>query len=146
MSVGRVCVREVDVISAEESAQVAAQRMHSRKVGTLVVVDVHGAPIGIVTDRDLTVRVLAMGKDGATTPISSVSRGPLRTVREDTSIEEAIRAMRAGPFRRLPVVDDDGQLVGLLSLDDVLELLSEEFASIGCLLHEEEPSVLGRSS
>ncbi|MCC9608334.1 CBS domain-containing protein [Blastopirellula sp. JC732] len=146
MSVGRICVREVDVISPDESAQAAAQRMNSRKVGTLVVVDSRGLPIGIVTDRDLTVRVLAAGKDGATTPISEVFRGPLKTVHEDTSVEETIRAMRAGPYRRLPVVGDRGELVGLVSLDDVLELVSEELASIGWLLEDEEPTVLGRSS
>ncbi|MBI1246220.1 CBS domain-containing protein [bacterium] len=142
MSVGRICIREVDVISANETAQAAAQRMHARKVGTLVVVDSRSKPVGIVTDRDLTIRILASGRDGATTTIEEIVRGPLKTVEEDTSIEEALRVMRKGPFRRLPVVSGEGELVGLISLDDILELLAEELTSICCLLEEEEPSAL----
>lgn len=145
MSVSKICVRDVDVISPDESAMVAARRMHSRKVGTLVVVDNEARPVGIVTDRDLTIRVLAEGRDGATTPIRNVLTRSLRTVHEDDAIEDALGAMREGPFRRIPVVNDDGKLVGLLSLDDVLELLAEEFACIGRLLEAEAPTELGLS-
>ncbi len=145
MSVGRICVREVDVISEEESAQTAASRMHSRKVGTLVVVDVDSRPVGILTDRDLTVRVLAEGRDGTQVPVREVMTHCPETVYPDTAIEDALRRMRVGAFRRVPVVDDDGCLVGLLSLDDILDLLAEEFVEIGRLIHEEEPSSLGRT-
>ncbi|MFG0335118.1 MAG: CBS domain-containing protein, partial [Maioricimonas sp. JB049] len=65
------------------------------------------------------------------------------TVQEETSIEDALAIMRSGTFRRLPVVDDDDQLVGILSLDDILELLAEEFSEIGWLLRQEEPGSLG---
>lgn len=142
MSVGRICVREVDVIGEEESVQTAAGRMHSRKVGTLVVVDADSRPVGIVTDRDLTVRVLARGLDGSQLPVSEVMTHCPETVYPETAIEDALRRMRGGAFRRVPVVDDDGRLVGLLSLDDILELLAEEFAEIGRLIHEEEPGSL----
>jgi CBS domain-containing protein len=142
MSVGRICIREVDIIAPEESVQVAAGRMHSRQVGTLVVMNADRDPVGIITDRDLTVRVLAEGRDAATTTVADVMRGPLKTVHEETPIEDALRIMRSGPFRRVPVVDGEGKLVGLLSLDDILELLAEEFASIGKLLEAEEPRSL----
>lgn len=142
MSVGRICVREVDVISEDESAQTAAGRMHSRKVGTLVVVDSETRPVGIVTDRDLTVRVLAKGLDGTQLPVRDVMTHTPETVYPETAIEDALRRMRVGAFRRVPVVDDDGRLVGLLSLDDILELLAEEFTEIGRLIHEEEPGRL----
>lgn len=145
MSVGRICVREVDVVSEEESVQVAASRMHSRKVGTLVVVDADTRPVGIVTDRDLTVRVLARGLDSTEVSVREVMTRCPETVFPETSIEDALRRMRAGAFRRVPVVDDGGRLVGLLSLDDVLDLLAEEFAEVGRLIREEEPSSLGRS-
>jgi len=144
MSAGRVCVREVDIAAPEESVQVAAGRMHSRKVGTLVVVDDQHRPVGIVTDRDLTVRVLAEGRDGGTTPVAQVMTPAPKTVTEETSIEDALRLMRSGPFRRIPVVDDEGVLAGLLSLDDVLDLLAEEFAEIGHLIHSENPASLAR--
>ncbi|MFN8854000.1 MAG: CBS domain-containing protein [Planctomycetaceae bacterium] len=145
MSVGRICVRDVDLARTGETVQVAAQRMHSRNVGTLVVVDADQTPLGIVTDRDLTVRVLAHkgGADGQT--VGEVMTAFPRTVHEDTPIEEALRIMRQGKFRRLPVVDGPGHLRGMVSLDDILELLTEEFAQIRGLLQEESPARLAQA-
>lgn len=142
MSVGRICVREVDLADADESVQVAAARMHSRKVGTLVVLNDSKQPIGIVTDRDLTVRVLAEGRDYYATTVSEVMTEVPATVTEEMPIEQAVTVMRSGPYRRLPVVDDHGMLVGLLSVDDVMDLLSEEINSINKLIQRESPSSL----
>jgi CBS domain-containing protein len=142
MTTGRICVREVDIAGPTESVQAVAQRMHSRKVGAIIVQDSSRKPIGIVTDRDLAVRVVGQGRDAARTSVRDVmTRSPV-TTREETPLEEALRLMRRGAFRRLPVVDDTGSLVGLLSLDDVMQLLSEEFTQIGRLLEEESPSSL----
>lgn len=143
MTVGRFCVREVDLAARDETVQVAAQRMHARKVGTLVVVNQENQPIGIITDRDLTVKVLAEGKDGTQMTVGDVMTTCPRTVREQTSLEDALVSMRAAPCRRLPVTDGGGKLVGLISLDDVLQLLAEEFVIIGRLIREEEPDSLG---
>lgn len=142
MSVGRICTRTVDVADLDETAQVAASRMNARNVGTLVVIDAHKSPVGIVTDRDLAMRVVGKGLDSNTTTLESVMSGLPKSVTEDTSIESAIATMRGGPHRRLPVVDKQNQLVGLLSLDDVLDLLSEEFEEIGKLVRREGPNVL----
>lgn len=142
MSVGRICVRDVDLADADESVQVAARRMHARNVGTLMVLDKNSKPIGILTDRDLTIRVVGEGlAPGETTVGEVMSLSPVR-VREDTPIETALAHMRSGPYRRLPVVDDQGRLVGLVSLDDVLELLSEELQAIGSLVRHEGPASL----
>lgn len=146
MSVGDICVREVDLADCEESAQVVAQRMLARKVGTLVVIDDVRKPVGIITDRDLAVRVVAKGLDSHQTTVADVMTACPDTVHEDTSVDTAITLMRAGPFRRLPVVDGPGHLVGLLTLDDVLELLSEELSDIGRLVEEESPASLSESS
>ena len=145
MTVGRICVREVDVVEPEESAQTAAQRMHSRKVGTLVVRDDRGKPIGIVTDRDPAVRVLAEARDPFQTLIRDIMTPWPHTVSEDTPLEEALAVMRTGQFRRIPVVDEEGTLAGLLSLDDILSLLAEEFSEIGMLINQESPSSLAKS-
>ena len=142
MSVGRICTRTVDLADLDETAQVAASRMNTRNVGTLIVIDEHKSPIGIVTDRDLAMRVVGKGLDPSTTLIESVMSEMLESVTEDTPIESAIATMRRGPFRRLPVVDDQNRLIGLLSLDDVLELLSEEFEEIGKLVRRESPNAL----
>ena len=144
MTVGRVCVREVDLADSDEAVQVAAERMHDRKVGTLVVKDDAGRPIGILTDRDLAIRVVAQGRDPYQTTVGEILTQFPRSIDEDTAIETALGVMRSGPFRRLPVVDRDGLLVGLLSLDDILDLLTEEFNQIGQLLQKESPSSLGQ--
>jgi CBS domain-containing protein len=142
MSVGRICNRSVDIAEMQEPVIAAARRMHARKVGSLVVIDKDQRPLGIVTDRDLTIRVLAEGLDATQTTIGEVMSRLPRTVQEETAIEEALGIMRSGSFRRLPVVDRDGRLVGILSLDDILDLLAEEFGQIGRLLASEAPPSL----
>jgi CBS domain-containing protein len=121
-------------VEPDESVSAAARRMADRGVGTLVVLNSAGAPAGLVTDRDLVLRVLAASRDADETKVAEVMTLEPRSVREDNSIEGAIALMRAGGFRRLPVVDGDGRLVGIVSLDDVLALLAEESAQIGALL------------
>lgn len=140
MTVGRLCVRDVDTARPNDTVQVVAQRMNSRNVGTLVVVDSSDQPIGLITDRDLTIRVLAEGRDGTQVIVDEVMTQDISVVDEDCPIEAALEAMRAGPFRRVPVVDKKGKLVGLLSIDDVLDLLAEEFQTISRLLSKESPS------
>lgn len=144
MTVGRLCVRDVDTAEPNDTVQVAAQRMHSRNVGTLVVLDPAEQPIGLITDRDLTIRVLAKGRDGSQVTVDEIMTQDIRSVDEDCPIEAALEAMRAGPFRRVPVVDKKGRLVGLLSIDDVLDLLVAEFQTIGRLLNKECPSELAQ--
>src|SRR5262245_10661220 len=146
MSAGRICVREVDTAEVAESVQAAADRMNSRNVGTLLVLDPHEQPLGIITDRDLAVRVLAKGKDPFATTVGDVMTHIPKTIHEDAPVEQAIEIMRSGPFRRLPVVDDAGKLVGLLSIDDILDVLAEEFRDIGALLKAERPEVLAQAA
>ena len=144
MSVGSVCVRDVDLAEPDESVQTAAQRMHSRKVGTLVVLNEDRKPIGMITDRDLTVRVLAHARDPFQTTVSDVMTRTVHAIGEEEPVEAALSVMRSASVRRVPVVDKAGQLVGLVSLDDILTLLTEEFNAIGKLLEQESPDSLAR--
>ncbi len=139
MSVGRICQRDVDLADLDESAWAAAERMHQRSVGSLLVLNEDRQPIGIVTDRDLVVNVLAHEREPRTTRVREVMTTPVKTISEDAAIEQAISMMRSGEFRRLPVIDYDGRLVGVLTLDDILTLLAEEFADIGQLLDRQTP-------
>jgi CBS domain-containing protein len=139
MSLRPVCTREVDVARPFESVWQAAVRMRQRAVGTLVVVNAERRPIGIVTDRDLMERVLATAKDSNTTSIREVMTPEPTTIWEEDSIEMALALMREGGLRRLPVVDADGILVGLVSLDDVLMLMGEEMAQVSEMLRRETP-------
>ena len=142
MSVGRICTRDVDLAMPDETVQIAAQRMHSRNIGSLLVLNQDSMPIGLITDRDMAIRVVAKGLDPTSVTVEEVMTRTPESIREDAPIETAISCMRAGPFRRLPVVDKQGKLVGLVSLDDILELLVEEFNDIGKLLKQESPASL----
>jgi CBS domain-containing protein len=135
----------VDTATFDESAEVAAERMHQRAVGTLVVVNDAAQPIGIVTDRDLVTRVLAPGRIASDTQLREVMTAAPKTIFENDSIESALTLMRRGNFRRVPVVDSSNKLVGLVTLDDILMLLAEEFSDIGNLLERETPRAVALS-
>ena len=134
MSIGRICNRDVWIAAHNETAATAASRMAQHNVGTLLVVNDRRQPIGILTDRDLVTRVMAVGQNPNETLVGSIMTHHPLTVSEDTSIEQAVGMMRSGGFRRMPVVADCEQLVGIVSLDDVLHLLADEFAKVGGLL------------
>jgi CBS domain-containing protein len=139
MTVLQICQRDVDLVDLDESAWAAAERMHQRAVGSLIVLDRLHQPIGIVTDRDLVVKVLAAEKAPRTTRVRDIMTTPVKTVLESASIEWALSAMRDGEIRRLPVVDGEGRLVGVLALDDILAVLASEFHEIGRLLNRQTP-------
>lgn len=139
MDIGSLCQRRVDTAHPDETAHAAAQRMASRCVGTLVVVDARERPIGIVTDRDLTLRVVAAGVDARATCLREVMTGHAETLPEDASIDEALAAMRGGGVRRLPIVGRDGSLVGIVSLDDVIAQLARDVAAVGSFLEQRSP-------
>ena len=136
MSDGRICVREVHLAEAGESVASAAQRMLRHNLGTLIVLNDDTEPIGILTDRDLAIKIVAKERPTTTAVREVMSRLP-DSVDEDTPIEAALSRMRTGRHRRLPVVDKFGKLVGIVSLDDILELIAEEFRDIGKLISPE---------
>jgi CBS domain-containing protein len=142
LTVGKICSRDVDLASSDESVCQAANRMLARRVGTLVVLDAERRPIGIVTDRDLTLRVLATNKDPDTAWISEVFTTPVHTVTEDATIDEAVRKMRVERCRRLVVLNHAEHVVGIISLDDVLALLAEQLHNVAALLESEAPHAL----
>jgi len=139
MSAGRICRREVHTAALGESVRAVAKRMREVNVGTVVVMDERGRPAGILTDRDLAMRVIAEERDAKMTPVLEVMTVVPKTVREETPIEDVLGLMRSQRCRRIPVVGRDDRLVGVITLDDILELLAEEFGTIGGLLRSEEP-------
>jgi CBS domain-containing protein len=133
MSVGKICVRTVVTARPEETIVTAAKRMAQYAVGTLVVVE-ERRPVGIITDRDLVVRVLAQEGAPQTLTVGTVMSDNLVSVQEETPLEEALRLMRSYQIRRLVVVSPTQELVGLFALDDMLELLGEEQQAIAELM------------
>lgn len=144
MSVAHICIKEVDLAKPSETVQVAAHRMHDRKAHTLVVLDEDRRPIGILTDRDLAVRIVAHRRDAGTTLVSEVMTRNVFTVDEAASVEKALSQMRAHQVKRLLVIDLDGRLVGLISLDELLEFLAKEFRIISQLIDRDGPHGLAR--
>ncbi|MCB9898161.1 MAG: CBS domain-containing protein [Planctomycetes bacterium] len=142
MTIGRICRREVDLARGDESALAAAQRMATRNVGSLLVLDGARRPVGILTDRDIALRLVAAGRDAYTTTVAAIMTSEPHVVSEQTPIEDALAVMRAHGMRRLPVVDRAGALVGVVSLDDVVELLADEFDDVRRLLDKTSPRAL----
>jgi CBS domain-containing protein len=146
MSARRMCSRKVDVAHREETIQAAAQRMLARNVGALVVVNPAGNVLGILTDRDLTCRVLAQGLDPYVTLVEDVMTRAPHTISEETPIDRAMALMRSGGYRRLPVLDGSGKLCGILSLDDVIRVLSQELHDAADLIRQEGPESLAKAA
>ena len=140
MAIGEICNREVVIAQRETTVLEASRLMRQYHVGDLVVVDdTDGkrAPVGIVTDRDLVLEVVSMELDAAVLTVGDIMGLELATVRESDGVFETIRYMRTKGVRRLPVVSSQGALIGIVTLDDVLELLAEEMSELSQLISRE---------
>ena len=142
MTLGRICQRDIDTAEPYDTVRAAAQRMASRCVGTLLVLDARRHPVGILTDRDIALRVIGEGREPAATLVSDVMTREPRTLSELASVEDALALMRTHGIRRLPVVAPSGELVGVVSLDDILGLLADEMWQMGRLIRKSSPQVL----
>jgi CBS domain-containing protein len=116
--------KDVATIPVEATARDAADAMRARAAGSVVVLK-EGEPVGILTDRDLLTRVIADGKDAAATAIADVMSQPLRVADPEDPLERVVELMSARGIRRVPVVRD-GELVGMVALDDVLAEVADE--------------------
>ncbi len=127
--------KKVVTIEPNDTVMLAAQRMHDKMVGSLVIIDGY-KPIGIITDRDITLRVVGTGKPSMTKVKDVMTKKPI-TIREDAHFLELTKAFRESKVRRLLVVDREGKLVGLISIDDILETIATEFANLVTAINEQ---------
>ena len=140
MAVGEICNREVVIAEKTLSVRGAAALMRTHHVGDLVVVEEKGVrkhPAGVVTDRDIVVEVVAAGVNPDALTVADIMGPEVATVRESEGVFEALRYMRDKGVRRMPVVDRDGGLVGIITLDDLLSLLAEEMTELAKLVSHE---------
>jgi CBS domain-containing protein len=130
-----------DVVSAAPDARVPelAGLMRDENVGSVVVTN-DQSPVGIVTDRDLTTRVVAEGTDPDGVTAEDVMSTDLCVVGPDAGFYEAAQAMSEHGVRRLPVCDDDDELVGIVTADDLTELLSDEHDQLAAVVRAQRPS------
>ncbi len=141
MTIREIFNREMITIQRDATVLEAAKLMRKFHVGAIIVIDnINGRtiPVGVVTDRDLVVEVLATELDEAVITVGDIMAAEVFTLKESTSTFEAIQLMRRKTIRRLPVVDEDGELIGILTLDDILELLSEELLDLAKLVRYEQ--------
>ncbi|MBA3056859.1 MAG: CBS domain-containing protein [Gammaproteobacteria bacterium] len=123
---------KVAVVEPETPTVVVAQLMRKHHIGALVVVDAHEKthPIGIVTDRDLVLELMAEGLDPAVFTAGDIMSVDLVTATPEMDTLEAVQLMKTHRLRRLVINDDEGRLVGIVTMEDVLELLAGELANL----------------
>jgi CBS domain-containing protein len=131
MNVDSVCSSEVITVKQDQTLREAASVMRLHHVGSVVVLSAQGnskRPLGIVTDRDLVVEVMATGLDPDTIKVSDLLDGAPVTVHQQDDVMDALHKMRSRGVRRLPVTDPHGDLAGIVSLDDLLHSVSREMS------------------
>lgn len=144
MNIGELCNREVIVIERDEPVLTAAKLMRSTGVGDVVIIeeeDGKRVPVGIVTDRDLAIHVLAAEvdpRDLSAGELFTASRPVMASVEDD--INDVLGRMRRHGLRRVPVVETDGSLAGIITVDDILDEIAREFSLIAGLLDQQQPA------
>jgi CBS domain-containing protein len=141
MAIGEICSRQVIFIRKSESVRQAAQLMREYHVGALVVAEESGeklVPVGILTDRDIAVGIVAKGLDAEALSVGEVMTPEPLAVRESAGVSETIELMRTRGVRRLPEVDANGGLDGVVTADDFIDLLAEELNALARMISREQ--------
>lgn len=144
MTIQDIFERGVAMATEQNTVHEAAMFMRQAHVGCLVVVNATHHPIGIVTDRDIVLSVVAAGLEPSGIKVTEIMTTPLVSVRENTPVMEVILTMRTHGVRRLPVVNDRNQVVGIIAIDDMMEVLSRELRALVELIDREQIIELNR--
>ncbi len=141
MSVGEICNRQVIVAAPDESVTELVRLMREYHVGDVVVVEERAGervPVGIVTDRDIVIEVLAEDVEPLRVAARDIMSVDLQVGSEHDEVMEVIKRMREHGIRRLPIVNDAGGLVGIVSVDDLIDLLAEHLSDLARLVTIEQ--------
>jgi CBS domain-containing protein len=136
MSLERICSKDVVTISSDATVLEAAKLMHSKHIGCLVVTE-EFRPIGIVTDRDIVLKVVASEKRPAETAVKQIMTTNPTLVNVNYDLLDAVRLMRDRGVRRLPVVDEHRRLLGIITMDDVLTAFGAEVGDLAGAVQKE---------
>jgi CBS domain-containing protein len=140
MPISECCNIEVVRCDADTPVQDVAALMRNNHVGAVVVVEEqpHGCvPVGIVTDRDIVIESLALGAEATVFTAGDMMTAPVTTVCDRDGVVETLRKMREHKVRRMPVVTDTGTLCGIVSADDIINLLTMELSLITAAIVEQ---------
>ncbi|WP_306061631.1 CBS domain-containing protein [Natronococcus wangiae] len=138
MPIENLARRDVITASPDESVHELATTMREEDVGSIVITDGE-TPVGIVTDRDLTMQVLAEQADPGEMAAEDVMSEELRTIQRDAGFYEATELMSRYGIRRVPVTDADDQLTGIITADDLSELLADEQQELADVVRAQRP-------
>ncbi len=124
LKVGDIMTKKVIVVPLSESIVEIARLMKKNNIGSVIVVDEdnHDKAKGIITERDIIHKLIASGKDPAKSNAASIMSKPLRVVRPNTTLEDAAKAMKENKIKRLPVVNEKSELIGVLSEGDLMRI------------------------
>ncbi|HUT42025.1 MAG TPA: CBS domain-containing protein [Gammaproteobacteria bacterium] len=150
MKAGELCNRDVVTATRDMSIQEAALLMREHHVGCLIVVEEvsgHTRPTGILTDRDIVIEVIAKDVPSTGVTVGDVMTFTLLKVVEDENIFDVAQRMRCRGVRRVPVISNNGELAGIIALDDLLMMLSQELSLLATITtREAEQEVTKRSA
>lgn len=138
MPVADIARTDVMTASRDQSAGNLATVMKEENVGS-VIIETDDEPVGIVTDRDLVIDVLEPRADPTTVTAEEVMTETPVTVGGEQGVFDAIRTLHESSVRRLPVVDGDDSVAGIVTLDDLVVMLSDELDSLGDVIEAESP-------
>lgn len=138
MTVDAICTHDVVSVRSSDSLLDVARLMRDRHVGDVVVVDGDGRPIGIVTDRDIVVGIVALTPDKLDAlRVEDVMVRDVATIKTTDAVDAALRTMRARGVRRLPVVRTDGVLAGIVTFDDLVAAMARELGELATVVVRE---------
>ena len=147
MPIAEICSRGVVVASPNDSLRSVAELMRQHHVGSVVVTrDTNGLvyPVGIITDRDIVLALVAKNVSADAVSAGDVMSEPLETADENDEVWQVLERMRNRGVRRLPVVGPRGELIGIVSADDLLELVAEEVVSLARIIGREQRQEVSR--
>lgn len=142
MSLESLCRREIVCVNRSTMAIDATKMMEEKNVGSVVVVDMD-KPVGILTDRDVVIRLVNKGLEAEKTPVSDIMSPEIITLNKNTGLYEALEQIKdsKSAVRRFPIVDDNGSIKGIITLDDVIYLLGKEMSDVSIIIESERPSL-----
>ncbi|MFH2124461.1 MAG: CBS domain-containing protein [Pseudomonadota bacterium] len=141
MPIGELCNRAVVFATRKTTITEAAQLMRQYHVGDLVVMDMvkdKRVPVGIVTDRDIVIEIIGDSLSVDDFTVGDIMSRQLISVPENAGVIETIRLMRAHGIRRIPVINEAGGLAGIISVDDMMDLLAEELTELARVAPREQ--------
>ena len=140
MSISSLCNRTVICVNTGTTITDVAKEMEDKNIGSIVVLD-NEKPCGMITDRDIIIRVINKGKDPKQTFVDDVMSELVLCLEEDMGLYQALEMLKGKSLRRYPVIDKNGDLKGIITLDDIIFLLGKELYDVASIIQSEGANI-----